>query len=725
MRNLGRLALWILILTVAVVLRDVTAGARYDQMAPAAPLELGDRGSDDGNDGNDDEGSDLPEVLLAEYFDSDQTASEPTETDSDATTPKSAEGDGYTETVTVTASRTPISRKEIGSSITVIERAEIEARQSFFLGDLLRGVPGLTISRSGAAGSLTQVRVRGAEANQVLVLIDGVAVNDVFAGDEIPLELLTSYDINRIEVVRGPQSGLWGSDALAGVINIITQDPGQPARQEAQLEAGSFGTMRGGGRLALSTQNVRLSVTGSYLETDGTNVSRVGNEDDGASNATATARFGWDAQNHPVGFEILGRYTDANSEFDAIDFVSTGLPTDDDRSTETELALLNASGHWAPSASAWRHELKVSLVSSDTESFTAATSAGSTAMDKRVLSLQSSVALGSDSASLKQDLTVALNHDVRQFRQRGSASPFGDPNQNQDMETTGAALEYRVRLPERWSLSASLRHDRNSDFEDATTYRATTSYSFSDGGTRLRASIGTGQKPPTFIERYGFFPDSFIGNPGLKPETSTGWDIGLDQRLGQESRLELTYFRDRLKDEINGFVFDLGLGALTAENESGVSQRQGVEFALRAALGEQTLLSTTYTYTDATQPSGAGGDDEELRRPRHTANATLHYSPRRVPVDFLLNRAYIGSQVDLFFPPFPQPQQRVRLDSYLLADVTVRSRIGKRVELFGRVENALDEQYEDVYGFATPGIGAYVGIRFFHDSKGRGVTVGE
>ena len=197
------------------------------------------------------------------------------------------------------------------------------------------------------------------------------------------------------------------------------------------------------------------------------------------------------------------------------------------------------------------------------------------------------------------------------------------------------------------------------------------------------------------------------------------------RRLGQESWLELTYFRDRLENEVNGFVFDPVLGVITADNESGVSQRQGIELALRAALGEQVQLSASYTYTDATQPSGSGGDDEEVRRPRHTANARLHYSPRQVPIDLLLNLAHVGSQVDLFFPPFPEPQQRVRLDSYLLADVTARYRIAQRVELFGRLENALDEQYEDVYGFATPGIGAYMGIRFFHGSGGRGVARGE
>jgi vitamin B12 transporter len=619
---------------------------------------------------------------------------------------------GTDESITVTASLTPIALDEIGSSITVIDRAEIESRQAVFLGDLLRGIPGLTISRAGSLGSLTQVRVRGAEANQLLVLVDGVAVNDVFAADEIPLELLTSDGIQRIEVVRGPQSGLWGSDALAGVINIITESAARPDGLQAELEAGSFGTARGNAGLAHSLGNARVSVTGSYLDTDGTNASRTGGEEDGASNATAAARIGWKTTERNGGLELLARYTDSEADFDGIDFVTTGLPADADRTTETALGLVSASGHWARSGDGWRHEWRAAHVASDTETFTAAVSDSTTELEKIALSLQSAVRLGAGAGPVAQDLTFAVTHDSRDFTQRGVATPFGDPNQTQEMSTTGAAVEYRARTREGWSFSASARHDSNSEFENATTFRATSSRRIGERGTRLRASVGSGWKAPTFIERFGFFADTFVGNPELEPETSLGWDAGVDIPLAEGSRLELTYFNSRLEDEINGFVFDPKLGVFTAGNESGGSKRQGFELALQASLGERVQVSGSYTYTDATQPNALAGDDEELRRPRHTANASLRYAPRRAPLDLFVNLAHVGSQTDLFFPPFPDPQQTVRLDAYLLAELTARYRITDSVDVFGRVENALDEEYEDVYGFATPGVGGYVGLRY-------------
>jgi len=623
--------------------------------------------------------------------------------------PQDAQDDGYAETVTVTASLTPMTQEESGSSITVIDRAEIDARPLMFLGDLLRGIPGVSISRSGPAGSVTQLRLRGAEANQTLVLIDGIAVNDLFAGDELPLELLTSYDVERIEIVRGPQSGVWGADALAGTINVITRAaPGS----DAELQGGSFGTLRGAGHYGAKLGQTTVAVTGSWLDTDGTNASRAGNEKDGARNGTGSVRLGWKAPSRDAGFDVVGRYTDARADFDSIDFVTTGLPVDDDQTTDTSLALLGARGHWAPEHGRWRHEARVDLATSDTESFAAGASTASTSMDKAGLALQSTVRFGAADASFRHGLTVALDHEAREFHQRGPVGPFGDPNQNQSLNDTGLTAEYRARLGERFALSASVRHDRNSAFDDVTTFRAAGSYGFAGGATRLRGSIGTGQKPPTFIERFGYYTSGFVGNPGLEPEASTGWDLGVDQRLGRRTRMEWTYFQARLKHEINGFVFDPGTGAFTAENEAGTSRRRGAELALRSTLPHHVQLDVAYTFTDATQPDAAGMQERELRRPRHTGNLRLGYTPQRVPLGLLVDLAYVGAQDDVFFPPFPQPQQRVRLDDYVLADLTLRYRVARHFELLGRVENALDATYEDVYGFATPGRAAYLGVRY-------------
>ncbi|MDH3785584.1 MAG: TonB-dependent receptor [Acidobacteriota bacterium] len=614
----------------------------------------------------------------------------------------------YTETVTVTASRTPVLVEETGSSVTVIDREEIERRQSIFVGDLLRAVPGVAISRAGNGGSLTQIRVRGGEANHVLLSIDGVSISDAFAGDEVPLELLTVFDLDRVEVLRGPQSGLWGGDAAAGVINLVTRDPGAAAGRALQFETGSFGLLRGAGQIGLGDGAHRATFSGSFHDMDGTNVSRTGNEDDGSSSGLAHARYRFAPESSPFVLELGGRFIDTESEFDGVDFVVTGLPTDADRRTETSLSILNARGAWTRDDSSWRHELNVSRVSSDTETVVDASFDSSTAVDKNFVSWQSTVALP---GTLNQRLTFAVDHESREFEQRGIASFFGDPNQSQKLDADGGVIEYHLGQ-DQWDWAASVRHDRHSDFDDATTFRTSFARRWHDGATRLHVSAGTGHKPPTFGDRFGFFADTFIGNPNLQPEESSGWDVGVDRRLGKRYRVGATYFRERVTNEINGFFFDATAGAFTAVNEDGDSDRQGVEVSVIAQLSPPVQLATTYTYTDAREPNGLGGEAIELRRPRHSGNLQLHYNPSRLPFDVAINASFVDTQRDIFFPPFPAPPERVPLDSYVLLDITGRYQFHDNYELFARIENALDEEYEDVIGFATPELGAFVGLRF-------------
>lgn len=623
---------------------------------------------------------------------------------------------GYDEHVSVTAARTPIPIDETGNSITILTREEIERRGYVFLGDLLRGLPGLSISRSGPAGTQTQIRVRGSEANHVLVRIDGIDVSDAFGADELPLEMITSYDIERIEFVRGPQSGLWGSDAVAGVINILTRsdrDPGGSAR----IEAGSFGTVRAGGRYGYGNSRLRFDGSISHVDTEGTNISRQGSEKDGTRNTTATASLRYTPSTKPFGLEFSARHTNSTSDFDAIDFVTTGLPVDAANTTDTDLTLLRVAGRWRPEGSRWSHKATLSSVGTDVQTLLNGIPDTSTRVDKLGASVQSSVDLGRERDSRGQSLTLAVDHERRDFGQRGIASPFGDPNQDQEIDNTGVSVEYRFRSRKRWAASGNVRHERNSDFDDITTFRLTGSVGLKGGKSRLRAAAGTGQKAPTFIERFGYFSDSFIGNPDLKPEQSIGLEIGVDRQFGKSAMLSVTYFNDTLEDEINGFFFDATLGGFTAVNESGKSDREGLEIMFVTPLAEHLDLQATYTYTDSTQPDGSGGTERELRRPEHEASVSVDW---RTGADKLKLRGSLnhkGKSTDLYFPPFPMPPQRVRLDGYFLANVQVSFRLTQQVDLLGRVENLLDETYEDVFGFRASGIGAYVGIGFRSDAR--------
>ncbi len=618
---------------------------------------------------------------------------------------------GYSERVSVTAGRTPIPVDESGNSISILTREQIEARGNVFLADLLRGLPGLSISRSGPVGSQTQIRVRGAEANHVLVRIDGVDVSDVFGSDELPMEIFTSDDVERIEFVRGPQSGLWGSEAVAGVINILTRSDRKPGAV-ARIDAGSFGTLHAAGRYAQRTERLRFDAGISHIGSDGTNISRQGSEKDGTGNTTASASLRYASVSKPFELEFGARHIASTSDFDSIDFVTTGLPVDAPNTTDTDLTLIRLAAGWRPNDKRWNHSASLSSVGTDVQTSLSGVPDTSTRIDKLGAAFQSTVRLGGEDGPRGQQLTFAVDHERREFSQRGIASPFGDPNQDQEIDNTGVSAEYRLRFAERWAASANVRHENNSDFDDITTFRLSGSFGLTGGKTRFRAALGTGQKAPTFLERFGFFANSFFGNPALKPERSTSFEFGFDRQLGNAGMLGLTYFNAALKDEINGFFFDATLGGFTAINETGESDRRGFEVALTAPIGSRVDVQASYTFTDATQPDGSGGTEREIRRPKHLAAAALNWRTAGNRLTLRASLSHTGEATDLYFPPFPMPSQRVRLDGYLLADVHASFRVAERLTLFGRVENLLDDTYEDVFGFEASGIGAYVGLGY-------------
>ena len=620
------------------------------------------------------------------------------------------------DTLVVTASRIPVPLIAAGSSVSVIDRKQIEARQSVFAVDLLQDVPGFAVSRSGGIGSQTQVRVRGGEANQVLVLIDGIEANDPAGNDEFAFQDLTTWDVERIEVVRGPQSALWGSDALAGVVNVITRQPTAEFSAQGFAEAGAFDTYSAGARLSGAVAGARTALSLSRVDSGGTNSSRTGTENDGYENTTATLTLAGNPRSN-LALDFVGRYTDTTKEFDGTDFITTGLPTDTGDKTAVSLGYFGAGGTLALADGRWTQRLRAAWTTTDTKNSNESGANGATSADKYGVYYQSTWKFTpgtTDSAG--NSVTLALDDERQEFTQRGTASPFGDPNQDQHIDNTAAVLELLLSPMDRTSLSISGRYDHNSDFDSVATVRVTSAWTAPEWNTRLHASYGTGQKAPTFIERFGYFPDQFVGNPELQPETSKGWEFGVDQPLFNDTvSIGATYFHEDLEDEINGFAFDPDTFLFTAGNLDGTSRRRGVEVSARARLAESLQVSGSYTYTDAAQPDPVTGDAvREIRRPRHVAslNADWRFLDNRA--DLNANLTYTGDRTDTFFevaPPFGT--QTIDLHAYYLASIAAsyRLRLTDDVRVYARVENLLDENYEDVYGYNTPGRGAYVGIR--------------
>ncbi len=605
----------------------------------------------------------------------------------------------------VTASLQPISSNDVASSVTIITREEIEQRQVKYLSDLLRDVPGFAVSQAGGPGTQTQIRVRGAEANQLLVLIDGVRANDPALSDEFPYQYALTANIERIEIIRGPQSATWGGDAMAGVINIIRKKDIDTHFLAGNIEGGSFSTINASVDGGYSGENFRVNGGMAYFDTDGTNISRQGTEKDGAENTTANLDVEFDAGDSVV-LRFSGQAVDATSEFDDIDYFVTGLPVDADRVTESQQTYLTAEARYAPRDGVFSGSLVINRLDSDNDNYSDGFWSGSTAAETLELRLRGGWSLGEN-----HSINFALEKQEVEFSQRGEASIYGDPNQNQSYDVSGYALEYVGKPVEDFTWTLSGRQDDYSDFDNAFTWQVAAAYRLSDG-LRLRGSLGTGSKAPTFIERYGFYEDFFIGNPDLKPESSQGWEIGVDSNW-QDNRqnLSLTYFDQDLQDEIDGFVFDPESFLFTAQNKDTDSKRKGIEAVYDAGLGKFWSIGASYTYTDATEKDATGQSVREVRRPKHLASlvANYYFAAERGNLNMSLN--YSGEQLDVFFSPITFTVDRVVLPSYTVVDLAASWKLTQSMDLTARVSNLFDEEYEEILGFVRPGRAAYIGLR--------------
>jgi len=605
--------------------------------------------------------------------------------------------------IVVSASRSPIAQVNIGSSVTVITREQIELRQARYVTDLLRSVPGFTVSHVGTTGSQTQVRVRGSEANHVLVLIDGVRANDPASGDEFRWELLSTSNIERIEIVRGPQSSLWGSDAVSAVVHVITRSGSDRPGINAYVEGGSNSTLNGGLNGGTGGDTWSLAFGLERLDTGGTNISRNGSEDDESDMTTASLS----AQLQPSGNLTLKfglRAVDAYSQFDPVDFTVSGLPEDGDAASDSERFYWNAGVTLSTFDGRILHRIDARSLESDNRNLIDGSLNSSTASDRKTFAYQADIQVGENL------LTMAIEHERTRFEQRGTIG-FGDPNQDQNMRVNSVIADFQGKSIDRLTWLLSARYDDNSDFDNAVSGRLSLAYHFSNT-TLIRANVGTGRKAPTFTERFGFFPGQFIGNPDLKPEKSISYDVGIDQMLLNDTvELQLAVYYQDLEDEINGFVFDPDTFLFTAENVDGASTRKGLEMSATLNFTENLSFGGAYTYTDSTEKDGLGGDVRELRRPRHSGSLNSSYRFLDERANLIVVADYGGTSTDIFFPPFPAPLEIVSLESYWLLDLTASYYINQNTNIFVRGNNLLDEDYEQVFGYRTPGRSAYAGFR--------------
>jgi vitamin B12 transporter len=604
------------------------------------------------------------------------------------------------EEILVSASLIPISASRSANAVTVIDREQLKNRATVSLSNILRDVPGFSVSQVGVLGSQTQIRVRGAEANHLLVTIDGVEANDPSQGDEFSWGTLTASDIERIEIIRGPQSSLRGSDAVAGVVNIITRSADKSS-VGLFAESGSWATHHSGFNIGHKQGDFDIRFGLSHIESEGDNIARTGDENDGYRNTTFNLKSGLRLSDQ-MSISFAARESHGMNQFDA-DNDFDGLIEDQDRVSEFENSTMRLQGDYSSKDGSWQHKVLISQSKSDNVAFADKVKGNVTASTKDQYQYIGSLSWDQGA----QNIAVLVEREEEDWMQRGEISwGIYDPNQDRERDTDSLAVEYRSDISDQLTFAASGRHDDNSEFDSAKTYRAEVIYQLSEA-TRVRSAVGTAVKNPTFTERFGFYTN-FIGNPNLIPEESTSWELGVDQEvMDGDATLSLTIFDAELENEIDGFVYDPATFAYTSNNINDTSERKGAELSAVGDISESLSLSAAYTYVDST------GDDSarEVRRPRHIASLNLGW---QAADNLYLNTniQFTGEQTDIYFPPFPEPSQVVDLSNHTLLNINLNYSATEQLEMYLKVENALGDNYEEVFGYQTLGFGASLGLRY-------------
>ncbi|WP_340110400.1 TonB-dependent receptor plug domain-containing protein [Pikeienuella sp. HZG-20] len=631
-----------------------------------------------------------------------------------AASPLHAEEGGVIELdeIIISGGLTPAPAPAFGRAVTVVTGEEIERRNLLYAVDALRGIPGVAVNQTGGAGGVAVVRIRGAESKHTQVFIDGVKAS---SPDNLAYDFsgLLAADIERIEVLRGPQSALFGANALGGVISIITKRARTPGfSTEGSVEAGSNASWGGDAAVRYRGERLGLSLAVARQSTDGFDISATpGGGDDGSDNLTLNLS-GDLTLSEAVRVGGTLRYIDRSSEYDQFNYgaaTRADLVTDADLEAKRREIYGSVFGEADLFDGRVETRLNLGIVDLDDDQFTNGAKTTATTAGRRTGRLQATVALDAPTVrAADHTLTGAFDYERETYRSTDPALVF-DPTQldRQTREQLSGALEYRGEFFDAFDLQLGLRHDRNDKFKDFTTWSVSGSWRLPNESTRLHGSLGTGAQNPSLIEQFGFFPGSFVGNPALKPEESFGWDIGVEQSfMDGRGLIDVTYFQDRVKNEITS-VFDPTTFLSTSVNAPGKSRRRGIEIEASYRPVDALSLGLTYTWLDAEDSSGA----VELRRPKHDLGLEASYLFADDRARLTLNLNHVAGLRDGDFTAPIVAGSQVKLDDYTLVGVSGSYRITDQVELTGRVSNIFNTDYEELDGYATEGRAAFIGLR--------------
>lgn len=600
--------------------------------------------------------------------------------------------------IVVTASRVPQSEQSSPASVTVIDKRLIERLGTALVPDLLRLTPSTAVSISGPAGSLTEVRVRGAEANHTLLFIDGIRANDPATGDQPRFDLLNADIASRIEVVRGPQSALWGSDAIGGVV-AVNGTPAAGSAYSATLEGGSFGFERASGSVERAFDKATLAAAIGWQRAGGIDSFDGHGDKEGYRNLSGrmngSYRLGANAGLGASAFALSGR-----SDFDGFDPV-TFLHADTRDNSRNRMAAGRLWADLGDEGGPWSGRISGSLLGSWNRNYLADQFLNRTSGTRRMLDAQIEHRF---STGEFDHTVVAAAESERETFQASDTLYSGATDQQRNRNHNSLTVEWRARA-RAVTGDLAVRRDMFNRFRDATSLRASLLGELGHG-LALTGAYAEGIAQPTFFDLYGFYPGSFAGNSSLRPESSRGFEVSLRYRRGP-FQASVTGYRQRLHDEIVD-VFDPATFLSSTANRTGSSRRSGAEAEIQWRLGDTLRLRANYAYLHATEPDSiSAAQVREVRRPRNSGSITVDGSTGKFGYGAAI--AYTGERSDTDFDVYPA--RTVSLHPYWLADARLSYRLAHGIDLFARVANAFGAHYQDAYGYRTQGRSLYAGLR--------------
>jgi vitamin B12 transporter len=601
--------------------------------------------------------------------------------------------------IVVTAGRVAQPLSRVGQSITVFDADTIATRQAVSPLDLLRQAPGVSIAQNGGPGTTASVFIRGAESDQTVALIDGVKVNfPSTPGGGFDFSSLLIGNIDRIEVLRGPASVLWGSQAIGGVVNLITRQPTDRLAVNASAEGGSYGTAQGFANVSDRFGALSASVGGGYYRTDGISAFDGGQERDGHRNTAANASFNL-ALGPDVSIDLRGFYSRNRTGFDG--FAPPAYTFGDTKEYGIGHEFVGYAGlNAALFDGRLRNRLGFAYTRNrnrnyDPDGFTFETFDGRGRNERAEYQGVLDIADG-------YQATFGAEHEYSRYRASSFGADATGGHQTIDSGYGQLVLTPFVGL----TATGGVRYDRHSAFGGRTSYSGSGAYTPNGGATTLRASYTTGFKAPSLYQLL-----SEYGNGTLRPETSRGWDAGVTQRA-LDGRFEagVTYFR-RLSRNLIDFVNCFDESGICANRPFGTydnvarARSQGFEFTATVKPVEALTIAASYTYLDARDRS-AGSATYGDRLARRPANSVTVNGDYRWP--FGLSTGFTVTHVSASYSSAGEVN---RVAGYAIADLRASYPLGEHVEVYGRIQNIGNERYETVYQYGQPGRAAYGGIR--------------